>query len=158
MKRARASKIRRKSRSRSGKPGRIIRFQKGNTAALKHGLRSKRAQLGLLPGQEDLRAMLSSRRQRLHDEEGGTPDMKLLLEDWLERYQRVWILATTLESRIEQEGIVTGKGRTRATVTLYLSLVDRLNKMAERLGFERKAKQVPSLEAFLQQREQGEQE
>ena len=146
-------------RRRSKKTGRVNRghFKKGQPGPrLKHGPYSKRAQLGLLPGQEELRALLSSRRQRLHDEEGGTPDMKLLLEDWLERYQRVWILATTLEARIEKEGIVTGKGRTRATVTLYLSLVDRLNKMAERLGFERKAKQVPSLEQFLQQRE-GEQ-
>jgi hypothetical protein len=132
-------------------------FRKGEPGpALKHGLYSRKAQLGLLPGQEELRAVLASRRQRLHADQGGTAELSQVLEDTLDRYQRLWVLASTAESRIEREGMFTGKGRTRASVTLYLSIIDRLTKLAQQIGVQRRAKSVPTLEDFLKQREQGE--
>ena len=129
-------------------------FKKGEPGpALKHGLYSRQAQLGLLPGQEEARALLASRRQRLHDDQGGSDAISQTLDDTIDRYQRLWMLASTAEARIEKEGMFTGKGRTRASVTLYLSLIDRLTKLAQQIGFERKSKPVASLEAFLQQQE-----
>ena len=132
-------------------------IKKGETRALKHGRYSKQAQLALLPGQEEIRAVLASRRERLTDDQGGTQDMSQILEDTIDRYQRLWVLASTLEARMEKEGVLTGKGKTRAAVTLYLGIVDRLSKLAQQIGFDRKARQVPtSLREVLQQR-QGEQ-
>jgi hypothetical protein len=80
--------------------------------------------------------------------------MSQVLEDTLDRYQRLWVLASTLEARIEQEGILTGKGRMRASVTLYLSIIDRLMKLAQQIGFDRRPKQVPSIEDFIRERQQ----
>ena len=143
------------ARRKSGNRG---QFRKGEPGpALKHGLYSRKAQLGLLPGQEELRAVLASRRQRLHDDQGGPQALSQILDDTLERYQRLWILASTAEARIEKEGIFTGKGRTRASVTLYLSIIDRLTKLAQQVGFERKGQQVVSFQDALRHKTQGEQ-
>lgn len=143
----------RSSRERGSK--RDTRFKKGNAIALKHGRYSRQAQLALLPGQEEIRAVLAARRARLLEDQGGTQDMGLVLEDSIDRYQRLWVLASTLEARLEQEGMLTGKGKTRAAVTLYLGIVDRLMKLAQQIGFDRKAKQLPTtLQDFLTQREQ----
>jgi hypothetical protein len=60
---------------------------------------------------------------------------------------------STMFGRIEQEGVITGKGKTRATVRLYLTLHDRFVRLATHLGFERKTKPVQSLEQFLQSQE-----
>jgi hypothetical protein len=151
MKRKSPKLVRRRRKATGGS------IKPGETRALKHGLFSKRAQLALLPGQEQWRDVLASRRTRLTDDQGGTQNISLILEDTIDRYQRLWVLASTLEARIEKEGITTGKGKTRATVSLYLGIIDRLTKLAQQLGFERRARSVPSLQEFLKQREQGEQ-
>src|SRR5262245_11121890 len=64
------------------------RWLKGNTERLVDGRRSRRMQLALLPGQEEVQAMLASRRARLHDDQGGTSELSQVLEDTLDRYQR----------------------------------------------------------------------
>jgi hypothetical protein len=111
-------------------------------------------QLALLPGQEEVQAMLASRRARLHDDQGGTSELSQVLEDTLDRYQRLWVLGSTLEARMEKEGILSAKGRTRASVTLYLGIVDRMTRLAQQIGFQRHTKRVPSIEDFIRERQQ----
>jgi hypothetical protein len=126
---------------------------RGNQRTVTHGLRSARAQEALMPGQEALRAVLAEHRSELLADLGGDDAVGVVLRDAVDRYLRLSVLASTLEARIEREGVLTAKGRTRASVTLYLSVVDRLMKLSQQLGFERRAKQAPSLAEFLAQRQ-----
>ena len=117
-------------------------WQPGNVGALVHGLRSPRAQQALLPGQEGLRGVLAEQRRELLDDLGGEQAASAVTRDTVDRYLRLGVLASTLEDRIEREGMVTGKGRTRAAVTLYLSIVDRMTRLAQQLGFDRRPKVI----------------
>jgi hypothetical protein len=64
------------------------------------------------------------------------------MRDLVSRGLRLHVILDTLEKRIEREGVSTGKGRTRASVTLYLSVLDRLMKIYQQLGLERRQKPV----------------
>jgi hypothetical protein len=71
--------------------------------------------------------------------------------DLLQRGLRVRVLLDTLEARMDREGVLTAKGRTRASASLYLQLLDRLMKIYAVLGLERRQKRVPSLAERLQE-------
>src|SRR5438093_1135346 len=103
-------------------------FAPGNTAALKHGLRSERAALALLPGQEAARAALADLRREWLDDLGGV-ELSSSGRDLVTRGLRVRMAMDTLEERMDREGVLTTTGRTRASVTLYLQLLDRLMKI-----------------------------
>jgi hypothetical protein len=74
------------------------------------------------------------------------------------RFLQTSVVADFLGSNIVKHGVLTTKGKTRAAVTTYLQVVDRLTRLALALGLERQAKQVPSIEDFLRQRQQHPQE
>jgi hypothetical protein len=122
-------------------------LQPANTAAMTHGLRSERAQLALLPGQEELRAALADRCNELLADLGGDEAAGVVLRDTANRFLRLSVLADSMEAEIERRGMLTPKGRTRASVALYLKILDRLRKHADALGIERKARPVNPLAA-----------
>lgn len=63
------------------------------------------------------------------------------------------VLAETFWTFIEAQGVLTAKGKTRAAVTTWLSIVDRQLKLAQVLGLERKAKRAKSLDDVLAEHE-----
>jgi hypothetical protein len=127
------------------------RFRPGNAVRLTHGRRSRRAQLALLPGQEELRAALAEQRRAWLDDLGGAAELSSAARDLVQRGLRVRVLMDTLEARMDREGVLTGKGRTRASASLYLNLLDRLMKIYAALGLERRARRVPTAGEILRE-------
>lgn len=131
------------------------RFLPGNSAALVHGLRSERARNALLPGQEERLAVLAERRSALQEDLGGAAALGVIKQDMAQRFIELEVIADTLAADLVRHGVITAKGKQRAAVTTYLAVVDRLNKLAQTLGLERREKQIPTLDAYLASRDNG---
>ena len=65
----------------------------------------------------------------------------------VERHARLELVDDYLFANVQRLGPLTGKGRTRAALTNWLQVVDRLQRSAMALGLERKAKPVNPLDA-----------
>lgn len=127
---------------------------RSNTGRLIHGLRSRRAHQALLPGQELQLALIAERRAELLRDMGGEDALPLTKRDVVTRFIELQTVADTLAGNLAASGVLSTKGRQRAALTAYLSVVDRLTKLAALLGLERKVKAVPSLDDFLKTRQQ----
>jgi hypothetical protein len=123
-----------------------------------HGLRSRRAQQALLPGQEQQLALIGERRTELLRDLGGEDALPLTKRDVVGRFIELQTIADTLAGNLAAAGVLSTKGRQRAALTAYLSVVDRLTKLAALLGLERKVKEVPTLNDFLKTRQQQQQQ
>ncbi len=124
-------------------------LQPGNLAGglPKGGLRSPRAQDALLPGQEAMRAVLEDHRRQWLNDLGGDEQLSFAARDLVNRGLRLHVLLDTLEARMEREGVLSAKGRTRASATLYLTILDRVMRIYQQLGLERKVRPVNPLDA-----------
>ena len=127
-------------------------FKAGNTAALTHGLYSQRARLALLPGQESQLAAIAEDRMELFNDLGGIEHAGLLKRKAANKTLELETIADTLIANLIREGVLTAKGKSRAALSAYLSVVDRLMRLYSMLGLERRAKQVPSIEDFIKSR------
>jgi hypothetical protein len=114
------------------------RFQPGNTAALKHGGRRS------LDRPEALIA-IAGKRAELTAHLGD--QSSVIQQDIVTDYARTDVLIESVAANIEVGGIFTAKGRTRAAVTLLLSLMDRRLRLAQTLGIEKKQRQINPLDA-----------
>jgi hypothetical protein len=63
------------------------------------------------------------------------------------------MLAETFWTWIEQQGVMTSKGKTRAAVTTLLSIIDRQTKLAQFVGLDRRQRGVNVAEEFAQMHE-----
>ena len=131
----------------SAKPPVSGRFQPGNTLALKHGLRSARVQAGLMPEQAEARAALAERVAAIVADLGGKDGLSALALGQIERHASLELVDEYLWENLQRHGPLTGKGRTRAALTAWLSVVDRLQKSATTLGLERRTKNANPLDA-----------
>lgn len=122
----------------------------GNTAAMRHGMRSAQARAGLLPEQAEALAALAAKRAEVEQDLGGTEQLSGLARDQVQRYLELSLVADYLGTKLAQEGPLSGKGRTRACLSAYLSVVDRLLRIASTLGLERRAKRVPRPEDWIE--------
>ncbi len=121
-------------------------FTGGNLAALRHGARSEQVKAAALPEQTGMRAALAARRLEIEADLGGS--VSRLSSDMVGRYIELSVVADYLGGRLVAEGPLTTKGRQRAALTAYLSVVDRLHRVATALGLERRQKPVNPLEAI----------
>jgi hypothetical protein len=87
------------------------RWLPGNTVAVKTGLRSERAALALLPGQEEIRATLADKRAAVIADLGGEDDLSEIARGEVERYLRLHVLSETLWNDLIVNGILSGKGK-----------------------------------------------
>jgi hypothetical protein len=117
-------------------------FQRGNTASLKHG------RYRSLDRPEALTA-IAGKREEMVRHLGGDPSV--LQADLVTDYARVDVLIESVARNIEVGGIFTPKGRTRAAVSLLLSLLDRRQRLATTLGIARHVKRIDLAQAFAQQ-------
>jgi hypothetical protein len=122
-------------------------FLPGNTAALRHGGRSVRVLAGLMPEQAEARAALAERMAAIVADLGGPEALTTLAAGMVERHARLELVDDYLFANVQRLGPLTGKGRTRAALTAWLAVVDRLQKSAMALGLERRAKPVNPLDA-----------
>lgn len=121
----------------------------GNTLAVKHGRFSRRAQDAALPGQEQLRAAIAERRIEWLADLGD--NLSFGERDLVDRGLRLHVILDTLEANMERSGVLTGKGRARAAVTLYLAVLDRLTRLYQQLGLERRHKRVDTIADIVRQ-------
>jgi hypothetical protein len=106
-------------------------FRTGNTASMTHGGRRS------LDRPEAL-AAIAEKREELVRHLGGEPSA--VQADLVTDYARMDVLIESVAANIEVGGIFTPKGRTRAAVSLLLSLLDRRLRLATTLGIEVKAR------------------
>jgi hypothetical protein len=89
-------------------------------------------------GQQDA---LTAARAELRGELGDVGVVKGSLAD---AFVELAAVRDYLGGRLAAEGPLTGKGRTRALLTAYLSVVDRQVRLAQVLGVERRTRPVES--------------
>jgi hypothetical protein len=129
---------------------RLAQDMRGNTRALRGGLYSAKVQSGALADA----AALQSREAvaAIVDDLGGEAHVGLAKRGLIQRYVALSFVADHLEGHMAQGGVLSTKGKTRSATLTYLSVLDRLARLAAAFGLERKPKQVGDLESFLQQR------
>jgi len=127
----------------SGHDPRTGRFLPENTDAIKHGQFSRRAQDAELPGQEQLRAAIAERRIEWIADLGD--ELSFGERDLVNRGLRLHVILDTLEANMERNGVLTSKGHKRAAVTLYLAVLDRLTRLYQQLGLERRTKRIDTI-------------
>jgi hypothetical protein len=66
------------------------------------------------------------------------------------RFLQASVIADHLGANIVRHGVLTTKGRTRAAVTTYLQVLDRLHRLSTAIGLERRQKPVASPLDYLQ--------
>jgi hypothetical protein len=125
-------------------------FRKGEPGpALRHGGRSRLVAAGAMPEQAEARAALAERVAAIVADLGGPDVLSTLGAGQVDRHARLELVDTYLWANLERLGPLTGKGRTRAALTAWLAVVDRLQKSATTLGLERKSKHVDTFESAI---------
>lgn len=110
--------------------------------ALKHGGRSMNVLRGTLPSQEKAVELLGERQAAILADLGGADQVSWLRTDLVRRYLEMSLVADYLAHNMVRNGVLSAKGRTRAAVTTYVQVVDRLTRLANTLGLERQARPV----------------
>jgi hypothetical protein len=123
--------------------------------SLKDGGRSEYAAAGLLPSQQAIAPLLAERRLAYLSDLGGTNEVSAIKSDLLDDYQRLRLIAEAAWDSIAKGGIVTGKGRQRAVVGTFVSVTDRLQRLAEKIGLERRTKPTRDAMAYMNSLESG---
>lgn len=128
---------------------RDTRFKKGNTASLRHGLARYQAKRTLTD--EDIRAEVGVWSAGLVSDQGGPSELTAIRGGYVRRLTDLEAMLHICAKDIATKGFFTAGGAARATVNTFMSLLDRWDKLASKLGMERREKRVQSLEAFLSQ-------
>ncbi len=123
-------------------------FAEGNVAALTHGGRSRQVRDAQLADQAETRQMLGGKRSAIIEALGGGARLSPLQLDLVDRYLELDTVASWLGGNLLADGPLTAKGRSRAALSAYLGVVDRVQRMATTLGLNRQPKQV-SLDEYL---------
>lgn len=119
----------------------------GNTASLRHGGRSARVLAGLMPEQAEAKAALEERVAAIVADLGGPEALTAIAAGLAERHARLELVDAYLFENLQRLSPLSAKGRTRAALTAWLAVVDRLQRSAMALGLERRAKRVDPLDA-----------
>ena len=125
------------------------RFLPGNQVAYRHGVKlfERRAELP-----SALRDALDGFRDALVADQGGYRELTTVRQGYVERLVATEGVLRLLEGDLAQRGMLTPKGRVRSTYTAWLAALDRWDRLAQRLGLDRRASKVPTLDAYLAQR------
>ena len=119
-----------------------------NTASLTHGGRSRQVQGAHLPEQSEQRRQLTDKRAAILADLGGVDALSQLQRDLVDRYLELDTIASWLGGHLLAEGALTAKGRARAALSAYVTVVDRVHRVSTALGLARRQKSV-SLDQYL---------
>lgn len=117
------------------------KFAAGNVLSLKHGGRRS------LDRPEALIAIAGKREELV----AHLGDASVIQQDLVTDYARTDVLIESVAANIEVGGIFTAKGKTRAAVSLLLSLMDRRLRLATTLGIEPKQRRVETIETIMRE-------
>ncbi len=118
------------------------RAGKGNTLALKSGLRS--LQLAEHP---DIAAWHQAEVDAISADLGGDAELSALQRAAVREAARVEVILGALGEELFTHGVLTGKGKTRSATTVYLKALDRFVKLSGLLGLARRARPVGDVAA-----------
>ena len=127
------------------------RFLPGNQAAYRHGVKLFERK-GELPA--FLRDALDGFREALSADQGGDSELTTVRRGYVERLVATEGVLRLLETDLAHRGMLTAKGRVRSTYTAWLAALDRWDRLAQRLGLDRRASKVPTLDAYLAERKE----
>ena len=89
-----------------------------------------------------MREFLAAKRAAILADLGGDAKVSRLQRDLVEHYLVLDSVATRLGEHLVDEGPLTAKGRTRAALSAFVSVADRLLRLATALGLRRRTKKV----------------
>ena len=118
------------------------KFLPGNAARFVNGLRMRDDSVPA--------ALTELHRERVDElERDLAGDLGAIQRSAVAEWSRLSLLCEALGRNLMEHGTHTGKGRTRATLTAYLAVLDRLHRFSTMLGLERRARPIPSLSETL---------
>jgi hypothetical protein len=120
-------------------------FAPGHTISLKHGARSSRTISRLFA---ERAAPLREREQQITADLGG--DVSAVTQELIGRFVQTSAVADSLSAHLVHHGVVTSAGRIRPAVNTFLAAVDRLQRLGQTLGLDRRQKRLDPLEAVRQ--------
>ena len=119
------------------------RFLKGNVAAFQHGGFSRQVLDGLTQGDEASEA-LAQHRQEIEADAGANASR--IKHDLIARYVEIVALGNFLAHDLVARGALTARGRSRAALSAYLTVLDRQHRLAVSIGLERRERPVSLLD------------
>lgn len=121
----------------------------GNTAARRHGVRAFEVR-GDAALPTDLRISVDDFREAIVRDRGGVDALTAVERGYIVRLSEVETVSRLLASDLAQRGIFTPKGRVRSTLQRWLEVIDRWDRLAQRVGTDRRARQLSPLDAVRQ--------
>lgn len=121
------------------------RFVRDNVASMRHGERSLRGSGALVAELAPAKRALAA---RVRADLALDSEAPATVEALVDAFAEVSLLRRALYARmVEAGGVVTGKGRIRSTLSVYVTALDRELKIAQTLGLERRQRHVDPLDA-----------
>jgi hypothetical protein len=88
-------------------------------------------------------------------DKGGAENLTTLKREYAQQVRNLRVMLDLIGNYLVRNGLTTPRGRVRTAVNKYLEVFDRFDKAAQRLGLERDARPVPTLNEFLEARASG---
>lgn len=131
--------------------GAETRFRPGSQAARRHGVRAFQLR-GEAALEADQRAALEAFRAGLVADQGGCSELTTIGAGYVRRLCDVEAICALMAADLAARGILTQRGRVRSTYAAFLQVIDRWDRLAQRLGIGRRERRIPSLAEYLAQR------
>lgn len=119
------------------------RFLPGNMAAFKDGRRAAVEQ------RDDLAPLHQERVDNITRDLGGPSELSHMEQTHVREISRLELIVEALGTDLLTRGMLTSKGRQRATLGAYLTSLDRLTRLSATIGLQRRQKTATSLQAAI---------
>jgi hypothetical protein len=123
-------------------------FIAGNAARRLHGVRAFET-TGRLP--DVLRQTVEEFRESVIADRGGSSELSTLEAAYVRRLSEAETVARLLAADLAARGLFTPKGRVRNTFQRWSEAVGLWDRLAQRVGVDRRSRPVPSLRDYLAQ-------
>jgi hypothetical protein len=111
----------------------------GNQTRRVHGVRAFET-TGRLP--DVLRQTVEEFRQAVITDRGGSAELSTLEAAYIRRLSEVETVARLLAADLASRGLTTPRGRVRGTFSRWLECLDRWDRLAQRVGTDRRSRTV----------------
>jgi hypothetical protein len=98
-----------------------------------------------------LRQTVDEFREAVIADRGGASELSTLEGAYIRRLSEVETVARLLAADLASRGLTTPKGRVRGTFSRWLECLDRWDRLAQRVGTDRRARALPTLRDYLTQ-------
>lgn len=91
-------------------------------------------------------------REAVIQDRGGPENLTTVEAGYIRRLAELETVARLLASELAAHGVLTPRRRVRGIYGKWLETLDRWHRFAQAVGTERRARQVPTLREYLEQR------